>query len=115
MIENKPEIKGRFHPSITLPEVPEGKELHKFYGQPVLLTAMEEGEPMYGNSPYTVRQARELEELAELTKGINPESTLAETIRTAFAERPVSAINKIAVNGVLMAPNVPVDISQVQA
>ena len=30
----------RFHPKTVIPEVPEGMELHKFYGEPILLPAI---------------------------------------------------------------------------
>jgi hypothetical protein len=111
MTENN-RIRGRFHPNIELPTIPQGKELHKFHGQPVLLTAKEDGEPMFGKSPYTLRQAKELEELAYLTKDLDPSSSAAEAIRIAFSERQVSALNKTAVDGVLLVPGVTVEINQ---
>lgn len=54
----------RFAPYVVIPEVPEGMELQKFYGKPVLLPIMLEGEPMVGKSPYTRRQMDILEGLA---------------------------------------------------
>lgn len=91
----------RFHPSRILPEVPMGKELHKFHGEPVLLTAREEGEPVFGNSTYTERQARELTKLAELRReieemrrGLNPDDPSTEALRVAMQNRLVPAIRR---------------------
>lgn len=55
----------RFAPKVVIPEVPEGMELHKFYGAPVLLPARLDGEPMLGRSPFTIRQAEALQRLVE--------------------------------------------------
>lgn len=111
MKENLTERKmPRFHPSVAIPDVPKGKELHKYYGQPVLLTAKEECEPMFGNSPYTERQVKELGELSGLMQGIDPESSIAQALREAFSARQVSAMDKIPNDGVLLIPDVPVEV-----
>lgn len=46
-----------------IPEVPEGMELHKFYGQPIRLPKSEDGEPLVGKTPYTQRMIDRLNEL----------------------------------------------------
>ena len=53
----------RFAPHVILPEVPEGMVLHKFYGEPVLLPAITEGEELFGKTPYTQRQFEVLGQL----------------------------------------------------
>lgn len=56
----------RFHPKATIPEVPEGMQLAKFYGEPAIIPAKQEGDEMYGKSRFTVRQ---FEALMELERG----------------------------------------------
>lgn len=68
-------VAPRFHPKTVIPEVSEGMELHKFYGEPVLLPARAEGEQMYGNSPFTLRQVETLQRLvAERNQAIEKET-----------------------------------------
>ncbi len=104
----------RFHPSINLPEIPPGKELHKFHGQPVLLTAKEDGEPMFGNSPYTERQVRELVDLDTLrqineeTKGLDSTNSNTQALVIAISERPRPNYYK---NGILLNKGVTVEIT----
>lgn len=52
----------RFHRDAKIPEVPKSMTLVKFHGEPALIPAKEEGEPMY-NRDFTVRQADALIEL----------------------------------------------------
>ncbi|MBI2039610.1 hypothetical protein HYT18_00880 [Candidatus Microgenomates bacterium] len=59
----------RFVPGTYIPEVPEGMELHKFYGKPILLPAIEEGEPIFDGSRYSVRQAEILFNLEKERRG----------------------------------------------
>lgn len=55
----------RFGVGIEVLVIPEGMELHKFYGRPVLLPARAEGEELVGRSPYTKRQIEVLQMLVE--------------------------------------------------
>ena len=57
--------KPRFDKRERLPEVPEGMELYKFHGQPVLIPSAVGGEEMVGNSGYTKRQIDRLIELED--------------------------------------------------
>lgn len=59
----------RFAPHVVIPEVPEGMELHKFYGEPILLPAIEDGEARFGGSKYSVRQAEILIKSEEERRG----------------------------------------------
>lgn len=59
----------RFAPGTIIPEIPEGMELHKFYGEPILLPAIEEGEPMFGRSRHSIRQAEILFKLEKERRG----------------------------------------------
>ncbi|MBI4097917.1 MAG: hypothetical protein HY426_02650 [Candidatus Levybacteria bacterium] len=57
--------KPRFDHKQVLPTViPEGMELYKFYGKPVLIPARAEGEELVGNTTYTARQIERLNELS---------------------------------------------------
>ncbi len=69
----------RFAPHIVLPEVPEGMELHKFYGEPVLLPARTEGEELIGKTPYTQRQFEVIGQLEKERLSRRPKES---TIRT---------------------------------
>lgn len=55
----------RFGPGVKVPEIPEGMELHKFYGEPVLLPAKTEDEELVGRMSYTQRQIEILKVLLE--------------------------------------------------
>ncbi len=57
--------KPRFDKRQVLPEVPEGMELYKFHGEPVLIPLAEIGEEMVGKSGYTKRQMDKLIELED--------------------------------------------------
>lgn len=59
----------RFASGTIVPEVSEGMELHKFYGQPILLPAIEKGEPMFGGSRYSLSQAEMLFKLEKERRG----------------------------------------------
>lgn len=53
----------RFHQKTVVPEVFPDMELVKFHGEPALIPANQGGEPMYGRTRFTVRQAAFLIEL----------------------------------------------------
>lgn len=74
-MEREKQPPPRFHPKTIIPEIPEGMELHKFYGEPILLPARAEGELMYGNSPFSMRQVETLQRLvAERNHAIEKEA-----------------------------------------
>ncbi len=65
----------RFAPGIVIPEVPEGMVLGKFFGEPILLPAIEEDEPMLGRSRYSLRQTEILLQLEQTRRGKDRIST----------------------------------------
>lgn len=63
IMDRKYEVGPRFYPKTVMPEVTEGQELVKFHGQLVLIPAAKEGDPMYGRTRFTMRQAEALFDL----------------------------------------------------
>lgn len=59
----------RFAPGTVTPEVPVEMVLGKFFGEPILLPAIREDEPMFGKSRFSVRQAEILLNMEEERRG----------------------------------------------
>lgn len=55
----------RFHAKEVVSPTPEGMILVKFHGKPAFIPELQEGEEMFGNSPFTVRQVEVLTQLEQ--------------------------------------------------